>query len=101
LTFVCSSDVQIRPCDASTDSSWRRIGREWFLKNGRIISFRNLDDPPWNTLCDPGTIECFAASEWAYSDDEQRQRDFVQLLNRSLNKRLVPIVRYAASKKPA
>jgi hypothetical protein len=72
-----------------------RWGGEWFLKNGRMVSFHDLDAHPWNTICDVGTIECFESREWAYSDDAERTRDFVHLLNRALRDRLWPIIRYS------
>ncbi|MEO3428362.1 DUF4365 domain-containing protein [Pelagibius sp. CAU 1746] len=58
---------------------------EWIVKGGRILSFHDLDEHPWNRLCDVGTIESFPIEEWASSTDEDQQRDFVQLLNRSLS----------------
>jgi hypothetical protein len=57
---------------------------EWIVKGGRVLSFHDLDSFPWNKLCDVGTIESFDTSEWALTTDPDRQRDFVQLLNRAL-----------------
>lgn len=54
---------------------------EWLLRNKRIYSFKDLDRYPWQMLCDIGTLESFDAKEWALSDDNERQRDFVQLMN--------------------
>jgi hypothetical protein len=78
------------------NSNW---GRAWFLKNGRIISFYDLDDHPWNSVCEVGTLERFATREWAYSDDADRTRDFVHLLNRALREMLGPTVRYSEEMK--
>jgi hypothetical protein len=58
---------------------------EWIVKGGRVLSFHDLDSYPWNKLCDLGTIESFDTTEWALTIDPERQRDFVQLLNRALN----------------
>jgi hypothetical protein len=58
---------------------------EWIVKGGRVLSFHDLDSYPWNKLCDVGTIESFDISEWALTSDPDRQRDFVQLLNRALS----------------
>jgi Domain of unknown function (DUF4365) len=55
--------------------------REWFLKNKRIYSFKDLDRQPWRQLCDVGTLELFNTEDWALSDDSERQRDFVRLMN--------------------
>ena len=57
---------------------------EWIVKNGRVLSFHDLNEQPWSELCDSGTVEVFDSSEWAYTADSDRQRDFVQLLNRAL-----------------
>ncbi len=57
---------------------------EWIVKNGRVLSFHDLNGQPWSDLCDSGTVEVFKSSEWADTADVDRQRDFVQLLNRSL-----------------
>lgn len=61
---------------------------EWLLKGGYITSFQNLEDPPWAGVCDQGSIEVFDTDDWAYSDDEDRQRDFVFLLNACLKSRV-------------
>lgn len=57
---------------------------EWIVKNSRVLSLHDLNQQPWSELCDSGTVEVFDSSEWAYTTDSDRQRDFVQLLNRSL-----------------
>ncbi len=58
---------------------------EWIVKGGRALSFHDLDAYPWNKLCDVGTIKSFNTSEWALTNDPDRKRDFVQLLNRALS----------------
>jgi hypothetical protein len=58
---------------------------EWIVKGGRVLSFHDLDSYPWNKVCEVGTIESFDTSEWALTTDPDRQRDFVQLLNRALS----------------
>lgn len=65
-----------------------QIGGEWFLKGGQIFSFRDLREYPWTMVCDEGTVEEFDAEEWAFSNDMDQQRDFVQLLNRTLKEAL-------------
>ena len=58
---------------------------EWVVKGRRVLSFHDLREFPWNRVCDAGTSEDFPVDQWATSDDPDDQRDFVQLLNRSLN----------------
>ncbi len=74
-------------------------GTEWVLKNKQIISFHNLAESPWREVCDPGAVECFDTSEWAYSSDPDKQREFVWLLNEALRGKLKPEIRYSKEKK--
>ena len=61
-----------------------KVGGEWILTGKQIVSFYNLREPPFNTICDLGTCEYFATREWADSGDEDLKRLFVRLLNRCL-----------------
>lgn len=60
------------------------IGNAWILRDKCIYSFHDLREPPWDTLCDRGTIEDFSVQEWATTSDADTQRQFVNLLNRCL-----------------
>lgn len=71
-----------------------KVPGEWIVKSGAVLSFRNLDEYPWRKLCESGAMEEFDTVEWAESDDEDRQRDFVQLLNRALNVLVEPDLRF-------
>ncbi len=68
-------------------ASGNNVGSEWILSGKKILSFRDLHEPPFNSICDLGTCETFNSREWAYSDNEDRQRDFVRLLNSCLKER--------------
>lgn len=57
------------------------VGPEWLLTDKQIISFHNLRESPFNMICDMGTCESFDTVEWANSQEEDTQRQFVQLLN--------------------
>ena len=76
----------------------RKTGREvdasWVLWEKKIVSFHDLGDAPWSSVCDVGTSEAFATTEWSECDDAQRQRVFVQLLNQTLKAQVGPAVRY-------
>ena len=72
----------------------RRVGNDWILRGGSVISFQNLQEYPWSNICDLGTCEDFEAEEWSDSDDADRQRHFVELLRRALESQLYPAVRY-------
>lgn len=76
------------------NASANHIGGDWILKGGSILSFQNLQERPWSNICDQGTCEDFSIDEWSESSDPERQRHFVELLNRSLTSQLYPAVRY-------
>jgi hypothetical protein len=72
----------------------RDIDAGWVLWEKKIISFHDLGEEPWSSICEIGTLEAFAVKEWSESGDAQRQRLFVQLLNQTLRAQLNPEVRY-------
>ena len=75
-----------------------RPGLEWLLKNKQIFSFHNLEEYPWREICDTSTLESFDTSEWAYSQDADRQREFVWLLNKALQEKIWPEILYSWKK---
>jgi len=64
-----------------------KVGSEWIIKNKRIHAFYDLDEYPFNQICDLGTRESLDTTEWAESDSENTKHDFVQLLNLCLRER--------------
>lgn len=65
-------------------------GPEWYLKKKRaVLSFHDLAEAHWNAIVDPGTVESFGTEEWSKSSDIDRVRDFVALLNRCLQAKLL------------
>jgi hypothetical protein len=66
----------------------------WVLKGKRLISFHDLSEIPWTSVCDKGTVEGFPAKDWADSDDPEQQHLFVQLLNQTLRAQLNGDLRY-------
>jgi hypothetical protein len=65
-------------------------GGEWIVRSKSVLSFHDLDRWPWNQLCQAGAMEEFGSDEWADSEDEDRQRDFVALLNRAMGQFVRP-----------
>jgi hypothetical protein len=86
------------PTSHSTDKSFgaalreldAKAGSEWIVRSKAVLSFHNLDAWPWNVLCEAGAMEEFGSEEWSDSDDEDRQRDFVALLNRAMGEFVRP-----------
>jgi hypothetical protein len=76
----------------------RNAGGEWLLKSERLFSFHNLAEHPWNQICEAGTVERFLTEEWAFSEDPDNQRDFVQLLNETLRAKTHADLKYSREK---
>jgi hypothetical protein len=99
---LCPPSISIAqsPCRGVHEvwTSLRAEGGEidggWMLWEKKILSFHDLAKGPWSSVCDLGTLEEFSTEEWSSTDDPQRQRIFVQLLNLTLRSQLYPDVRY-------
>lgn len=86
------------PSQHSTDKSFGaalrdldpHAGSEWIVRGKSVLSFHDLDRWPWNQLCEAEAMEEFGSDEWAESNDEDRQRDFVALLNRAMGEFVRP-----------
>ena len=80
--------------DKSFGSALRELnpkaGAEWIVRGKAVLSFHNLDAWPWNKLCEAEAMEEFGSDEWSDSDDDDRQRDFVALLNRAIGEFVRP-----------
>jgi Domain of unknown function (DUF4365) len=72
---------------------------EWFVRGGRVIAVHDLREPPWDDICDQGTVEYFEAAEWAVSDDPVRQAEFAELLYSCLAVKLHGDLRYNRKEK--
>jgi hypothetical protein len=55
----------------------------FLLRDGLVISFASLGEPPLSELCS-GDVEEFGTSEWAGSDDTDLQYRFMDLLSRAV-----------------
>jgi hypothetical protein len=69
------------------------VDKEWILNNKQIMSFHDLNEFPWNEVCQ-GSAEEFDTEEWAYSDELDKRNTFVHLLNLALSQKLMPQVRF-------
>jgi len=93
--FIAATDCRsARDVWALVRKSTEEVDGAWVLWEKKIISFHDLSETPWPSICEAGTVEAFATSEWAASTDPQRQRIFVQLLNQTLRAQISPRVRY-------
>jgi hypothetical protein len=99
-TFPRQIFIAVTDCHTYRDA-WARLRKDnrevdaaWVLWEKKILSFHDLGERPWVSICDEGTVEPLPAAEWSESDDADRQRLFVQLLNANLKAQLSPGVRY-------
>lgn len=65
-----------------------RLDGDCLVRDKRLLSFHDLREEPWRQFCDVGSVEPFPTSEWSESEDEQKKRDFVELLGRCVTERL-------------
>ncbi len=70
------------------------LGVECFVRAGQLYSFRPLEEPVWEGLCDTAAAERFDAAEWADSDDSVRQHEFAELLRRALGEKVRDMMDY-------
>jgi len=89
LLYIASTTYRERkPVFEALGKQSSKHGAEWILKDKRIIAFQDLRQPPYDAICDRGTVEEFHVPEWSDSAELERQRDFVQLLNCALREKV-------------
>jgi len=89
-------DIYLAETDLiKSESFWARakekeleMPNEWVLREKSILSFHDLRERPWEIFCKRGTVETFDTEEWALSEDLDKKRVFVELLNKCLDTRL-------------
>ncbi len=87
--FIARTDIRWpgQLWEALRERSERPRG-EWLLTEKSIVSFHDLRDDPWPSVCDRGTVESFDSDEFAFSDDDGRVTTFARLLYLSLKEKL-------------
>src|SRR5207249_12002520 len=63
-----------------------QVGSDFLLGYKAIMSFHDLAEHPWDKVCDAGA-ESFETREWSKSEDSDKIRDFVRLLNQCLKEK--------------
>jgi hypothetical protein len=93
--FIAMTDCRTyREAWALLRNEGREADAAWVLWEKKILSFHDLGESPWTSICDEGTAEPLPTTEWSECDDAEKQRLFVQLLNATLKAQLRPGVRY-------
>jgi hypothetical protein len=61
---------------------------EWVARGGRLITFLDIEGSLLRHVVDRGSIETFPIEQFSLEDDDDEQRLFVELLNRTLRAQL-------------
>jgi hypothetical protein len=61
---------------------------EWVAKNGRLITFLDIEKTPLRDVVDVGSIEDLDGAEFALTDDQDDEYQLIELLNRTLSRQL-------------
>jgi hypothetical protein len=72
---------------------------EWLVRGGRVLAAHDLREPPWDDICDQGTVERFDGQEWALVEDRVRQGEFAELLYSCLAAKVGGDLRYSRREK--
>ncbi|MFC4172464.1 DUF4365 domain-containing protein [Microvirga sp. GCM10011540] len=72
---------------------------DWIVHGGRLITFRDLDDPLFEDACDLGSIDQIDTRDWFEADGDVTKRQFVYLLQRCLTERIRDRLRYSRAGK--
>ena len=83
--YIGSTDCR----DAQEMFDWARehhfqLPQGWLLSEKSLRSVYDLREQPWVEFVDRGSVEAFDIEEWAHSNDPDRQREFVRLMNQVL-----------------
>ncbi|MBV8188989.1 MAG: DUF4365 domain-containing protein [Alphaproteobacteria bacterium] len=68
---------------------------EWVARGGRLVTFLDIENTVLRHVTDTGSIDSFSVSEFSLHDDEDEQRLFVELLNRTLRAQLDPMLSWS------
>ncbi len=74
------------------------VGEAVILKRKQLISFHDLSQPPWSSVCDVSTLRPFDSADWANSEDRDKVDEFVQLLSRALSEKVQADLVYSRRK---
>lgn len=84
VVYLATATVRDYPAAGealATQEAQRRPG--WILREGMVMSFASLREPPLSILCD-GDVEEHETGEWADSDDLDVQYRFMDLLKHTV-----------------
>ena len=74
--------------EGASDKSADRVPGAWTLYEGNLYSFVDPERSRLKKIIDVGGLDQFDTQEWAFSEDENKRRLFVHLLNAALREDL-------------
>ncbi len=83
VVYLATSAVRDYPAAGAALATQAERRPGWILREGMILSFASLREPPLSVLCD-GDIEEHETGEWAHSDDLDMQYRLVDLLKHTV-----------------
>ena len=66
----------------------KSVPSAWIVKGKTVFSLHDLSNSIWDPIRDRGSIEELPLEDWAFDEDPEQTRDFVQLLNLALTETL-------------
>lgn len=57
---------------------------DWFYRSKTLYAFHDFSDPIWKNVCEDHIAEPQPISHWSNSDDQDRTREFIELLGNCL-----------------
>jgi nucleoside phosphorylase len=74
--------------EGASDNSAAHVSGAWTLYEGNLYSFVDPERSRLKKIIDVGGLDQFDTKEWAFSEDENKRRLFVHLLNAALHEDL-------------
>jgi len=65
-----------------------RVGPAWIVRERQIYSLYDLRAGKWSQVCDATATEELPLEDWAFTDDDDWKRSFVDLLSRAVQETL-------------
>ena len=83
VVYLATSAVRDYPAAGAALATQAERRPGWILRDGKIISFASVREPPLSVLCD-GDVEEHEIGEWADSADLDTQYRFIDLLSHTV-----------------
>jgi Domain of unknown function (DUF4365) len=101
--FVAAFAIQDGPPGPDQTSRRRRSPArppyDWVIRGGQFLSFSDPRGGPLEVVIDTGSVEEIPADEIAFPDDESDERNFIEILRRTLGTQVDGLLSYSRDQK--